>query len=294
MRDAIPAWVAGEVLHVGAEAVATSGRWLDGDAVLKERRPRAYRHPSLDRRLSSMRATAEARILLRLASARFATQRFPAPVLLAMDADAGWMIQSRMLGAPLFESLREEPLEGMTGDIGISTLEATTERWIPVMNQLGVLIRALHGRGISHGDLTTHNILWSAESGLSLVDFGLGQLSPELEICGLDLQVLAECLQASHPNLKGAMQAVLAGYSSGVSECEPAEGLTEQSTEKSAEESVVSSEDCTDGPGDESSLDTSSSVVGQILPNLGGSTVHSAAEVVGRFDEIRSRVRYHG
>ena len=277
----MPAWVPGDVLHIGAEAVATSGRWLDGAAVLKERRPRAYRHPSLDRRLSSMRSTAEARILLRLASARFGTSRFPSPVLLAMDADAGWMIQSRMPGAPFFDALSARILvdESVTSesfpDDAVSEYSlsddappaAADEKWLQVMNDLGRLIRALHTRGISHGDLTTHNILWSEESGLSLVDFGLGQLSPELEICGLDLQVLAECLQASHPNFRGAMQAVLIGYSTEV---------------------------CADEPGETRISEHSLPELDQTAPNQGGSTVHTAAEVIARFDEIRGRVRYHG
>ncbi len=291
----MPAWVPGDLLHVGAEAVATSGRWLDGDAVLKERRPRAYRHPSLDRRLSSMRSTAEARILLRLASARFGAHRFPTPVLLAMDTDAGWMIQSRMPGLPLFEALRthtsadevvssdassDESASGGISDVEAvndgaddeasgpaSTVPGDTAKWLQVMNDLGRLIRVLHTRSISHGDLTSHNVLWSEKSGLSLVDFGLGQLSPELEICGLDLQVLAECLQASHPNISGAMQAILTGYSAEV---------------------------CTDELEVTRNAEPHSPAAGQTASNRGGSTVHSAAAVIARFDEIRSRVRYHG
>ena len=51
------------------------------------------------------------------------------------------------------------------------------------------MIRRLHEIGISHGDLTTHNVMVS-EDNLHLIDFGLSRQSPELEHFGLDLQVL--------------------------------------------------------------------------------------------------------
>ncbi len=254
--EGTPTWVAAEVLHIGAEAVATAGRWLDGDAILKERRPRGYRHPSLDRRLSSARLTAEARILSRLAASPL-----PVPTLLAIDAEAGWMIQSRMPGVPLFDPLRgaaDAPL----GD---------SARSKPMFTSLGCFIRALHRRAVSHGDLTTHNILWCPEAGLSLVDFGLGRLSPELEICGLDLQVLSECLSASHPDHEGAMQAVLEGYTDDGSEV----AFSQPS------DSTTVADDAGGGAAEAGSP-------------VGGAPAHSAAEVVARFEAIRGRVRYHG
>ena len=65
-EGAIPMWIEDTVLHIGAEATAISGSWMGRKAVLKKREPRAYRHPSLDRKLTRQRLAAEARILSRL------------------------------------------------------------------------------------------------------------------------------------------------------------------------------------------------------------------------------------
>ena len=81
-----------------------------------------------------------------------------------------------------------------------------------MLEELGATIRRIHATGVSHGDLTTHNILWDVEKGLSIIDFGLSQITDDIEPLGLDLQVLNECLKASHPNIEGAIERVLTGY----------------------------------------------------------------------------------
>jgi Kae1-associated kinase Bud32 len=77
---------------------------------------------------------------------------------------------------------------------------------------LGGLIRRLHEIGISHGDLTTHNVMATTSGALHLIDFGLSRMSPELEHMGLDLQVLRECLGASHSAIADAIDKVCEGY----------------------------------------------------------------------------------
>ena len=59
---------------------------------------------------------------------------------------------------------------------------------------------------------TGHNILWHDEGGLSIIDFGLAQITEDLEPMGLDFQVLNECLKASHPSIEGAIDRVVSGY----------------------------------------------------------------------------------
>ena len=138
-------WVGAEMLHQGAEAIVYAGTWMDRDAILKQRQPRKWRHPDLDARLTKSRMSAEVRLLRRLH-----LSGLPVPELLAIDAPAGWVITSRMPGIPLFEHLR--------GGGGSEMLE-----------ELGATIRQIHAAGISHGDLTTHNILWDDDAGLSII-----------------------------------------------------------------------------------------------------------------------------
>ncbi len=186
---AIPMWMPDKVLHEGAEATVTSGSWLGKPAVLKMRRPRGYRHPDLDRSLTRQRLSVEARVLGRLQ-----TREFPSPAVYDLDIEEGWMLLSRIDGRPLYDALKDDSADAAS----------TT----PV----GALIRNLHEAGISHGDMTTHNILVDTAGALYLIDFGLARISPELEHLGIDLQVLNECLTASHSEHEGAVQSMVDGY----------------------------------------------------------------------------------
>ena len=186
---AIRMWEPLELLHEGAEATVTAGKWMGKPAVLKLRRPRSYRHPDLHRRLTRSRLSVEVRVLGRLQQSGFSS-----PSLYDCDIEESWILISRIDGRPLYEAISD-------GSAGID-----------VMENIGALIRRLHEEDISHGDLTTHNILIDEMGNLSLIDFGLARVSPELEHMGLDLQVLNECLTASHSELGGAVDAMLRGY----------------------------------------------------------------------------------
>ena len=185
----IPMWMPEKTLHEGAEATVIAGSWLGKDAVLKMRRPRGYRHPDLDRSLTRQRLSVEARVLARLQSSEF-----PSPVLFDLDIEEGWMLLSRIDGRPLYDALNDTSVDGAS------------------MVSVGALIRRLHEMDISHGDMTTHNILADVAGSLSLIDFGLARISPELEHLGIDLQVLNECLTASHSEHEGAVQSMVDGY----------------------------------------------------------------------------------
>ncbi len=185
----IPMWKPQNLLHEGAEATVTGGSWLGRKAVLKCRRARSYRHPDLDRRLTRQRLAVEARVLSRLSSAGF-----PSPKLMFLDQRNSTMLLSRIEGRTLYDLLKSEDFSG------------------DELFSLGALIRRLHEIGISHGDLTTHNVMSSDDGQLHLIDFGLSRQSPELEHMGLDLQVLRECLGASHSDIEDAIDKVCEGY----------------------------------------------------------------------------------
>ena len=185
----IPMWMPEKTLHEGAEATVTAGSWLGRPAVLKMRRPRGYRHPDLDRNLTRQRLSVEARVLARLQSSEF-----PSPALCDLDLEGGWMLLARIDGRPLYEMLNDTPVDDAS------------------MANVGALIRRLHELDISHGDMTTNNILVDVVGSLSFIDFGLARISLELEHLGLDLQVLNECLTASHSEHEGAVQSMVDGY----------------------------------------------------------------------------------
>ncbi len=221
MSDAeMPIWNLEKIIHEGAEATVSEGKWFGKSAISKVRRKRGYRYPELDRKLTKKRIAAEARILFRLRK-----KSFPCPSIYYIDTNNSQIIMSKIFATPLYEKLNKLQSPKL------------------ILEEIGKLIRRLHLSDISHGDLTTHNILLSSKEELFIIDFGLSRISPELEHLGLDLQVLSECLTASHANIKNPMEAIIRGYIS------------------------------IDGDNPDS---------------------ENANKVITRFEEIKSRVRYHG
>ena len=185
----VPMWQRSEILHQGAEAIVISGYWMGDKSVLKIRNPRSYRHPDLDRRLTRQRLSVEVRVLTKLHSTIISC-----PTLLDVDSDNGWILLSYINADTLYDSL-------LSGSSGFEQIR-----------KLGRKIRELHELGVSHGDLTTHNVMISQQGDLSLIDFGLSKIAPEIEQLGLDLQVLNECLNASHHEYEGAIDVLIDGY----------------------------------------------------------------------------------
>jgi N6-L-threonylcarbamoyladenine synthase/protein kinase Bud32 len=65
----------------------------------------------------------------------------------------------------------------------------------------GVMIGNLHTAGIIHGDLTTSNIIVrDADDECVLIDFGLSQVSSEIEQRGVDVHVLFQTLESTAPD----------------------------------------------------------------------------------------------
>ena len=193
--ESVPLWKPSKMIHQGAEATVFSGYWMGEKAIFKKRNHRSYRHPDLDRRLTRQRLSVEVRVLRKLHSTTV-----PSPSLFDVDIDEGWIILSEVEGVTLYESL-------LNGESNIEQIE-----------KFGGLIRQLHELGISHGDLTTHNVMINDEGELTLIDFGLSKISPEIEHLGLDLQVLHECLNASHYEENGAIESMIDGYMSNSSD----------------------------------------------------------------------------
>ena len=185
-------WIEQEKLHEGAEAIVTSGYWMGKPAVKKHRRPRTWRHPELDSRLTKSRLTSEARTLLKLQHLNFS-----GPSIYHLNLNDGILYMERVGGEPLVKSLNSE-----------MSLETSSK----IFNELGKLLRNLHLCGITHGDLTTTNIILDSLGEITLIDYGLSQSTFEVEPYGLDFHVLHECLQATHPMFPNAMEQIIESY----------------------------------------------------------------------------------
>ena len=180
-------------LHLGAEAEVWSGSWMGRPAVRKLRRHRAWRHPDLEKRLGYRRMLSEARILIRIKDAGL-----PVPAVWDVDLENGRIVMERMNGRPLIDILRDDSILGESKHLALQNS--------------GAAVRMLHRMAVTHGDLSTNNILIDDSYDAYLIDFGLSAVEYEVERFGIDLHVMDEILGASHPNITDGIEIFLSGY----------------------------------------------------------------------------------
>jgi TP53 regulating kinase-like protein len=78
---------------------------------------------------------------------------------------------------------------------------------------VGVQIARLHKNRIIHGDLTTSNMIVTADDKIFFIDFGLSFHSIELEDKGADLHLMRRALDSAHYKYAGkCFNAVIEGY----------------------------------------------------------------------------------
>ena len=172
----------------GAEAVVI---YRNGKAE-KYRIPKLYRVPSLDKRLIAERTRAEARLIAAARKGGVLT-----PVISDITADTIEMEEIK--GKLLAENLNEK-----------------------TVYTSGQVIGRLHTAGIIHGDLTTSNIILREKDGMCvLIDFGLAQVSSEIEQWGVDVHVLFQTIESTAPERADILKtAFKAGYTETFAEAE--------------------------------------------------------------------------
>ncbi|KAH7555624.1 serine/threonine-protein kinase bud32 [Bipolaris maydis] len=219
----------------GAEALLYTTPFLlaSSPAILKYRPPKAYRHPTLDRRLTRQRLLAEARSLLRVKK-----EGINVPGVLSVDADQGWMVLEFLGGATVRRVLdgwarRAEQAKRETG-AAAAAVAADEQDMIDLMARIGREIGKLHAVGVCHGDLTTSNIMVRSPCSsndddeeqeeedeakrlirhgtIYLIDFGLTSASIADEDKAVDLYVLERAFSATHPAAEPLFNQVLSAY----------------------------------------------------------------------------------
>ncbi|MFB6147457.1 MAG: KEOPS complex kinase/ATPase Bud32 [Candidatus Nanohaloarchaea archaeon] len=153
------------------------------DRVLKKRVRKKYRHPELDEKIREERTEKEARIM--------------------RDARENGVTVPRVDRATE-DTLKIEKLQG-------EQLKDVLENNLDAMEELGENTAKLHEGGIIHGDLTTRNALLGNQ--LYLIDFGLAFRSERTEDRAIDIHLLKQVLESSHPEVaKEAWERFLDGY----------------------------------------------------------------------------------
>ena len=92
-----------------------------------------------------------------------------------------------------------EYVDGVKMKDYINDVKRTQEELIKVMEDIGDLVLKVHEIGVIHGDLTTSNMLMTAEGKICLIDFGLSYFKDSAEDRAVDLYVLERAFKSTHP-----------------------------------------------------------------------------------------------
>ena len=79
----------------------------------------------------------------------------------------GRIVMEKMIGRPLIEVLRDNSL--------------TKQQIYKALFNTGVAVRMLHRLAVTHGDLSTNNILVDKDCNVALIDFGLSAVEYEVD-----------------------------------------------------------------------------------------------------------------
>lgn len=179
------------VIAKGAEADLVFMEWNGLKALAKRRNPKRYRHPELDLRMRKTRTKTEADIIHRAKMSGV-----PTPLLYQVDPEEAVIVMEYIDGVKV-----RDAVDGLTD----------RERR-KLFKRIGGYAGRLHGAGVIHGDLTTSNILKQGDR-LVFIDFGLAEVSTEVEKRGVDLNLMDRMLTSTHyRHREELLVAFLEGY----------------------------------------------------------------------------------
>ena len=175
---------------VGAEAIILRTDYLGLPSVKKVRPVKKYRHPDLDASLRTHRTKHEVRMIREARRTGVRT-----PVIYDADLAEGSITMEYIPGKKVRDLIEEEP-----------------ERIPEVCGMIGTCLAKMHSGKISHGDLTTSNMIMTDSGELCIIDFSLGSLKAGLEEMGVDLHLLERAFTSAHSEHPEAFPMVVEAY----------------------------------------------------------------------------------
>ncbi len=189
---------AGPPVTEGAEATLRKVDWWGFPALVKSRDPKKYRPKALDERLRKERTRTEARLLQ---DARRLGVR--TPILYDLDVEKCRLILEELPGPTLKELLVDPATPAPVAAAAVQ--------------QLGLALGRLHAGHVSHGDLTSSNVLLptGAAGPVAFLDLSMGARNAGVEELGIDLHLVEEDLKALSARAPSLVRAFYAGYTEG-------------------------------------------------------------------------------
>ena len=188
------------LLKQGAEARVYKTEFYKKNAIVKERFSKAYRHPSLDEKLTHRRTNQEVRSMLRCRKAGICT-----PAVFFVDYTTHCIYMEEIENS---ETARDH-INNLLGNP-----EEKSEQILQILGEkIGSCLADMHNVDCIHGDLTTSNILLkTGAENIILIDFGLSFISALTEDKGVDLYVLERAFLSTHPNTEELFKIILESY----------------------------------------------------------------------------------
>jgi Kae1-associated kinase Bud32 len=180
-----------EVVRRGAEAEIRRGVWKGRKVMVKSRVVKGYRHPGLDASLRISRTRNEARLLQEARRCGV-----PTPIIYDIDVQQAEMVMEEIEGERVKDAL----------------IQVDDEEADRICEEIGRLVALMHQAGMTHGDLTTSNMILR-DGKIWLIDFSLGGRNAEVEEMGVDLHLLKEAFQSAHSERVHKFDVVLGSYS---------------------------------------------------------------------------------
>jgi Kae1-associated kinase Bud32 len=178
------------IIRRGAEAEIHLETWLGREVISKHRVPKAYRIRSVDEALRTARTKKEVKLISEARRLGVST-----PIIYDVDL-LEYKIVMEYIKGPRVKDI-------------ISDLDKNSRKQI--FQHLGRNIGKLHKNDIIHGDLTTSNIL-KRDDKLYFIDFSLGENNEDIESKGVDLHLLMEAFESTHPEFMDEFEYILEGY----------------------------------------------------------------------------------
>ena len=158
--------------------------------LVKSRVPKSYRHPTLDQSLRAHRTRMEARLLQEARACGV-----PTPVVYDID----------LVNAELWM----QEIEGPRAKDALAAADPAEVRRI--CEEIGRMVARLHANGMTHGDLTTSNMIL-LDGRVWFIDLSLGAKAASLEEMGVDMHLLREAFQSAHSDIMWAYDIIAETY----------------------------------------------------------------------------------
>ncbi len=165
------------VIAKGAEAdLILDPDWNGRKALLKRRGVKKYRHPQIDKDIRRYRTLHEADIIHRAKEAGV-----PTPLIYQLDPEGATIVMEFIEGTKVRDAVPKLSLEENRS----------------LFRLIGEESGRLHAAALIHGDLTTSNMIKNGDR-VIFIDFGLGEISKEVEKRGVDFNLMVRMLASTH------------------------------------------------------------------------------------------------